>query len=108
MPDLQKHVVQSQLFPLPQNRSPCRNGLCKGVSYDEITQQYKGLLNVIFLKFLFIYYISLFIYQSLPIYQNELFYCLNIGLVYKKSRYFLQVYSLPKQNFKIIPKLYKT
>nr|XP_022309334.1 uncharacterized protein LOC111115051 [Crassostrea virginica] len=43
MPDLQKHVVQSQLFPLPQNRSPCRNGLCKGVSYDDITQQYKGL-----------------------------------------------------------------
>lgn len=63
--------------------------MCKGVSYDDITQQYKGLLNVIFFKFLFIYYISLFIYQSLPIYQNELFYCLNISLVYKKISLFL-------------------
>ena len=35
---------KSNIFSLPSiaNRSPCRDGMCGGVSYNEILQQYKG------------------------------------------------------------------
>ena len=55
-----------------------------------------------FLNISFIYYISLFIYQYLSIYQHECFHIFNTVWIYKESCYFQQVYSLPKQNFKIL------
>lgn len=61
-----------------------------------------------FLHFLFIYYISLSIHPSLSIYQHECYYFFSFVWVNKECHYFLQVYSLLKQNFKIIHSKNKT
>lgn len=101
-------MVKSDLFLPPQIRSPCRNGMCGGVSYNEIMLHYKGLLNVIFYTF----YLSIIsLYPSIHLYlfinMNAIIF-FSFVWVNKECHYFLQVYSLLKQNFKIIHSKNKT